>query len=102
MGRRRAELAEILLRMDGLRAGGQDFLRLDVVRIRHAAVHRADRGALFLVEVADAFGAFFRNDIVEIIRQGVEHLAVKLVLHAAGIDRGVRAFRFARAAAKTW
>jgi hypothetical protein len=46
----------------------------------------------------DALGALLRDDIVEIIRQCIEHLAVKFVLNASGVDGGIRAFRFTRAA----
>src|SRR5437588_6512137 len=43
--------------MEFLRPLEQDILRLEIVRIRNAAIHRADRRARLFVMEADALGA---------------------------------------------
>src|SRR5262249_61757003 len=48
---------EVPLGVDQPRLREQLLLAFGVVRVRHAAVHRAHRGALLLVEETDAFGA---------------------------------------------
>jgi hypothetical protein len=80
----------------------QLFFRLDPVGIGHAAIDRTDRGALFTLEVPDAFGALLRDDIVEIVRKGFVFLAVQLPGNASGIDGGIRTLGFARTAIDTF
>ena len=84
--------------MDLFRASEEHVFGLGMVRIRDAAVDRADGGALFLIEVTDALGAFARDDVVEIIRNGVVLTAFEIILGSAGLDGGVRALGFAGAA----
>ena len=58
----------------------QRFLALDVLRIDRDARHRADLHALRFVKMADAFGAFFGVDLIDLLAQ---------------INRFVRAFGLA-------
>src|ERR1700683_1340023 len=55
--------AEGVIGMEHARAFDQHFFGLGNVRVRDAAIDRAYSRALFLVEEADAFGAFFRHDV---------------------------------------
>ena len=73
---RRVQFSEALFGMNLLRSCHKLFFRFHAIRIRHAAIHRADGGALFLVEVAYAFRAFFRNDIVEILGKRIIGFAI--------------------------
>ena len=48
-----------------------------------------------MIVKADAFGAFLWNDVVNVLRDRRTLLPVEFPRHAARVDRGVRAFRFA-------
>ena len=61
----------------------QRFLALDVFRIDRNAGYRADLHALRFVEMADAFSAFFRVNLIDFF---------------AEVDRFVRAFGLAHVA----
>jgi hypothetical protein len=95
MGRCGGEIAKRLFRVHLFCALREDFFGLHVIWIRHAAVNRAYRRTLFLVEVSDTFRAFFRYDVVEVVRDGIMH-PVQFPLYTAGVDRRVGALRFAR------
>src|SRR5512139_837555 len=98
MRRRRRQFSELLLRMHFLRPGVEHLFALDMVRVRHAAIHRANRRALLLVKVPHTLCALLRDDIIEIVRKRIKHLPLVLVLHSPGVNRRVRALGFARAA----
>jgi hypothetical protein len=69
------------------------------VLVGNTAIHRANRGALFLIEESYALRALLRNDVVDVVRDGIAGFSTRsLPFHTALIDRGVRALRFARAA----
>src|ERR1035437_9726781 len=90
--------AEGLIGMEHASALNKDLFGLGNVGVRDAAIDRANRRALFLVEEADAFGAFVGDDIVEVVLDRGRGRAVELALRAAFVNRGVRAFRLARTA----
>src|SRR5262245_57726766 len=69
---------ERLLGMDDPSLGDQLVLGLGVIRVGHAAVDRADRRALFLVEEAHALGALLGDDEIDVL--GERRLAVAAVL----------------------
>src|SRR5277367_569238 len=89
---------EGLLGMEYARAFDQHRFGLRNIRVRDTAIDRAYRGALFLVEEADALSAFVRHDIIDVFLDRRLVRAVEFPLRAAFVNRGVRAFRLARAA----
>src|SRR5579885_156812 len=95
---RREVRAEGLIRMELLGALDQYFLALGNVGVGDTAIHGADRGALFLVKETDAFGAFLRNNVIDVFLQCGARLSIELPGCAAFIDGGIRALRLARAA----
>lgn len=76
----------------------QHFFSLGDVWIRNAAVDRAYRRALFLIEEADALGALVRSYIVDVFLDCRVTLTVEFPLRPAFIDRGVRTFGLTRPA----
>jgi hypothetical protein len=80
--------------MQLLRSFEQHLLRLNVIRIRDAAIDGAHRGTLFFLKMPYALRAFFRDDIVEIIGERIVHDSIKLPLRTAGIDGSIGALRF--------
>ena len=80
------------------RAGQQHRLGLEIVRVRDAAIDRADRGTCFVIVKADAFGALGGNDVIDILRDGRAHLAIEFPFHSAAVYRGVWAFWLASTA----
>src|ERR1700678_3999721 len=90
--------AEGLIGMEHARALDQHFFGLGNVRVRDAAIDRAYSRALFLVEEADAFGAFIRNDVIDVVLDCGRGRAVEFPLRAPFVNRRVGAFRLARAA----
>src|SRR5262245_196059 len=95
---RRKLYLERLLGMDDPSLGNQLILCLGVVWIGHAAVDRADRRALFLVEEAHALGAFRGDDVIDVLGERRLAVAAVLPLGAALVDRRVRALGLACAA----
>src|SRR6202167_831557 len=59
--------AESLIGMQHARALDQHLFGLGNVGVRDAAINRTDRGALFLVEEADALGAFVGDNIIDVV-----------------------------------
>ena len=59
--------------MEDLRLGEESIFRLDAVRIRHAAVDRAYRGALLLIKMTDAFRALFGDTLIGVVEIGIVH-----------------------------
>src|SRR5208337_2995041 len=90
--------AEGLIGMEHASALDKDLFGLGNLGVRKAAIDRANRRALFLVEEADAFGAFVGDDIVEVVPDRGRGRAVEFPLRAAFVNRGVGAFRLARTA----
>src|SRR5688572_23526956 len=84
--------------MQDPRLGDELLLALDVVGIRHAAVHGTDGGALLLIEEADALRALLRHDVVHVLRERRAAFAAAVPRSAALVDRRVGAFRLAGAA----
>jgi hypothetical protein len=54
--------------MQHLGALEQDGFRLEVIRIRDTAVDGTDGGAGFVIVKTDAFRAFLRDDVEDIVR----------------------------------
>jgi len=84
--------------MEFLCAFDQGLFGLRIVGIGNAAINRAYRRALFLIEKPDAFGALVRSDVIRVLLDGVVEFAVEFPWSAAFVDGGVRALRFTRAA----
>ena len=62
--------------MQALHLLHQRVFALDVVRVFHDAVRRADGDALLGIMEPDTLGALFRNDVVVVGRQSVEILSL--------------------------
>jgi hypothetical protein len=99
---RGAEITELLVRMKGLRLRQELVFRFGMISVRNATIDGANSRALFLIKMPDAFRALFRNDVVEIRRKRLAGLAIQFPLHAACIDGGVGALRFAGTAIDTF
>src|SRR5271155_1746967 len=84
--------------MQHARTLDQHLFGLRNVGIRNAAIHRAYRGALLLIEEADALGAFVGDNIIDVFLDRGLVSAVEFPLRAAFINRGVRALRLASTA----
>ena len=80
----------------------ESILGFGVLRVGDTAIHRAYRGALFLIEKTDALGAFVGNDVVDILLERRMMVAVQFPLGAAFINRRIRAFGFAGPAIDTF
>src|SRR5580700_2860712 len=89
---------EGLIGMEHASAFDQHLFGLGNVWIGDAAIDRAYRRALFLVEEADALGAFVGDDVVDVFFDRRLGRAIEFPLRAALVNRGVRALRLARAA----
>src|SRR5208337_1774476 len=90
--------AEGLIGMQHASAFDQHLFGLGNVGIRDAAIDRAYRRALFLVEKADAFGALVGDDVIDVLLDRGLVGAVEFPLRAAFINRGVGALGLARTA----
>src|SRR5258708_21595605 len=84
------------------RACEQDSLGLEVTWIGDAAIDRAYRGPRFMIVEADAFGAFGRTDVIDVLRYRRMRLAVELPVYRARADCGVGTFRLACSAVDTF
>src|SRR5262245_6211599 len=84
--------------MDHARLGKELLLALRIVGIRHAAVDRADRRALLLVEKPDALRALLGDNVIDVLLEGGMALPVVLPRGPALVDRRVRALGLAGAA----
>src|SRR5580704_2192878 len=89
---------EGLIGMEHAGALDQHFFGLGNVGVGDAAVDRAYRRTLFLIEEADALGAFVGDDIIDVFFDRGLGRAVEFPLRAALVNRGVGAFRLARTA----
>src|ERR1700722_16788838 len=92
---RRKFSAESLIGMQHAGALDQHFFGLGNVGIGDATIDRAYRGALFLIEEADAFGALVGDDVIDVVLDRGLCRAVEFPLRAAFVNRGVGAFRLA-------
>src|ERR1700719_933883 len=90
--------AEGLIGMQHACALDQYLFGFGNVRVGDAAIDRAHRGALFLIEEADALGAFVGDDVIDVFLDRRLGRAVEFPLRAALVNRGVGALRLARAA----
>src|SRR5258708_4026793 len=90
--------AEGLIGMEHASALDQHFFGLGNVGIRNAAINRAYRGALFLIEEADALGAFIGHDVIDVFLDRGLVRAVEFPLRAAFVNRGVGALGLASTA----
>ena len=99
--RRCGEIGKGALRMDFFCPLEKHFFAFNVIRVWNAAINGADCRALLLIKMSDAFRAFFRNDVIEIVREGIVHGALKLPLSSASVNCRVRTFRLACAAVNT-
>src|SRR5271155_5472283 len=88
--------AESLLGMEHARALNQHLFGLWNVGVRDAAIDRAYRRALLLIEEADALGALVGDDVVDVVLQRGLVRAVEFPLRAAFVNRGVGTLRLAR------
>ena len=83
------------------RAGAreQDVVGLDDLRVRHAAIDRADGRAGLLVVEPHALGALLGDDVEDlIVERGVHRAVGAEPLHAGLVDGRVRTLRLAGAA----
>src|SRR3990172_9872688 len=80
-GRKAGDVRNALVRVDLLGAGQQDLFGLEVLRVRHATIDRAHRGASLLAVESDTLAAQRRVDLEDLVALG---------------DGGVRALRLAR------
>src|SRR5258707_6032937 len=95
---RRVFGAEGLIGMKHASALDDHLFSLGDVRIRDAAIHRADCRTLFLIEEADALGAFVGHDIVDVVFDRGLVPPLEFPLLAAFVNRGVGALALARTA----
>src|SRR5262245_8804852 len=84
--------------MDGAHLHQQLLFGLGIVRVGHAAVDRAHRRALLLVEETHALGAFLGNDVVQVLGQRRMRFTVVGPRHPTLVDGCVRALGLTRAA----
>src|SRR6516225_7412675 len=76
----------------------EDFLALGNIRVGNTAVYRTNGRALFLLEEANALGAFLGSYIVNVFLDRGIARPVEFPRRASLVDGGVRALGFARAA----
>src|SRR5437867_12925579 len=82
---------EVVLGVDRARLGEELLLRLGIVGVRHAAVDRAHRRALLLIEKPDALRALLGDDVIDVLLEGGMALPVVLPGNPAFVDGRVRA-----------
>jgi hypothetical protein len=92
---RRAPHLESLLGVDDARLGDQLIFALWVVGIRNAAIDRANRGALLLIEEPDALRALLGDDVIDVRGNRGMLVAVVLPLCPAFVNGRVGALRLA-------
>ena len=81
--------------MELARALDKRRLLLWEVRVGNAAIDRACRGALFLVEETDAFAALVGRNVIDVLPKRRMLAAVQLPTLSALVNRVVRACRLA-------
>src|SRR5215469_2754913 len=99
---RRKISPEGLLGMQDAGALEQHLFGFGIIGIGDTAIDGADRGALLLVEEADALGALDGRDVIDVLLQWGIGRAVEFPVGAAFINRGVRALGLACAAVDTF
>jgi hypothetical protein len=67
-------------------------LAFHAIRIRHAAIYGADGGALRFFVESDALGAFIRDNVVIVIRNGT---IFGFGVHLVAILQGINTFNCA-------
>src|SRR5204863_4071186 len=82
---------DVGLGVDRARRGGELLLRLGIGGVRHAAVDRAHRRALLLIEKPDALRALLGDYVIDVLMEGGMALPVVLPGGAAFVDGRVRA-----------
>jgi len=84
--------------MEPARAFDKLRFALRYIRVRHATVNRTLHRALLTLEEADALGAFFRRDIIDVLCERGMIFAVRLPRLSAHVDSVIRALALASAA----
>src|SRR5271156_6639280 len=90
--------AEGLIGMQHASALDQHLFGFWDVWIGDAAIDRADRGALFLIEEADALGALVGDYVIDVVLDRRMGRSVEFPLRAALVNRGVGTLGLARTA----